>query len=370
MFIIKPITYFYLYPSSQPSGNKLQQFHHNTHHIFTMTSLKNVVNLLLMYSMVFAMTPFTCSIKNGTPVFSKRRKGFFYLLGMLLIISLVEVSIVYREFLTPSSYNNNTAGFVPNAVTEISHNVNILTIVLYICVTNFYTEATINFMNSIKKIENNMKKIGLNVSYRSSYRIQYVLLSVMLVKLVAQIASHFVDGGDIAHFGARNVHLFVIHVIAMQWVTFINMLTVQFEGINELLKTMKYRQCFVVEDFQEAVKIPVTYIIRECSVIYGQLCDLSRSINKAYVWQILFIVPANFITILSNTFYTCKMMEGRIPVSVQTITLDVICLISLFEFVLPCVYCKEEADKFVQILNKVDFKLNRNAEIEDIVSIE
>lgn len=244
--------------------------------------------------------------------------------------------------------------------------------VIYLIATNLSTKNIANFMNAINDVGDQMEEIGWKKDYRKLFIIQRVWLYFTAFKGILETAMFTFDEppswSQLLESIVFNVPLSLAHIMAIHWITYVGLLMLHFQGLNEILKALKYRQCFVIEDLKETHKLPIAFVLKQCSLIYNELCRQSININNAYAWQFLYLMPGVFVVVMNNTFEILRMLKQEVPFAVRPVIIDLIYLVTFLEFVMPCELCKTESYKFSNILNKVDLKITHSKEIEDVVS--
>lgn len=290
---------------------------------------------------------------------------------MMLMIIAVCFAIVYSQMNGAVKPAN---GLAATTIKFMTYNLKFPGFILYVLMTNFYTKKVVNFMNGIKEIDIDMMKMGCKIDYRKACVTSRICVAATIVKIILQFIAYYITEDPTSlkvfiEYVVLNFPLYVVHIIACYWLLCVNLITLHFKYLNDILRSVKYRQCFVIEDFKIKEKLPLFENIKRCGILYDKLCQQSSNISDAFGWQILYILPAAFIIVIHNTFYILRMVRGDEIFSLKFIIIDILYFILFLEFVMPCVICKEESLKFEEILNKVDLILTKDTEdLEEAVS--
>lgn len=333
-----------------------------------MKRLQDVVKPTIITSEISSLASLKMDVIKEKPVFSKRKLRVVYIIRIIIAISVVLFAVVYGE----NKLEISGVGIVAKVIKLIAYNIKLPAMVIYLSATNFYAKNIANFMNALYNVAEQMEEIGWKKDYRKLFIIQRVWLYFTAFKAILETAMFTFD--EVPSWSlffdsvVFNVPLTLAHILAINWITYIGLLMLHFRGLNDILKTLKYRQCFVIEDLKATQKLPVAFILKQCSLIYNELCRQSININNAYAWQFLYLMPGVFVVVMNNTFEILRMLKQEIPFTVKPVIIDVLYLILFLEFVMPCEFCKTESYKFNNILNKVDLKITHSKETEDVVS--
>lgn len=335
-----------------------------------MKRLQDIMKPAIITSKISALASLKMEIVKEKAVFSKRKPTVLYVLHIIISISIVFSATIYGE----DRLQLSGVGIVAKVIKFITYNIKLPAMILYIMATNFHTKNIASFMNAINDVGDQMEEIGWKRNYRKLFIIQRVWLYFTAIKGILGTAMFTIDeplslSGFLDSI-VFNVPLSLTHIMAIHWITYIGLLILHFRGLNEILKTLKYRQCFVIEDLKATQKLPTAVVLKQCSLIYNELCRQSININNAYAWQFLYLMPGVFIVVMNNTFDILRMLKQEVPFSLKPVIIDFIYLVTFLEFVMPCELCKTESYKFSNILNKIDLKITHSKEIEDVVSIE
>lgn len=245
---------------------------------------------------------------------------------------------------------------------------------LYLFATYWNSCKMAEFMNNLKQIEVEMEQIDLNINFRRKYKLHILQIGFKLLEMVFSETCFiaFVSDGRFKQTASAAIYglpYMLTYLILIQWTSFVNLLTIYFESLNQLLKTLKYRQCFLIEDFMKVKRKPISEVIDGCGKIYDLLCDESKRLNSAYAWQILYLIPHFFLISLSSIYDVLLSFKNDTPIHSLILINGILCTLYIFEFVLPCALCKQEASRFSEILNTVDLKIRKNAELEGTVRL-
>lgn len=336
-----------------------------------MAALKDVVVPVVKLSYFCTLAPFVF-VKNGKRYGPIERRSF-YLIRLILLIILLETMYVNMALKIPTP-TKEINGIVITAVRFGVFYLMLLTFPIYLIATFLNSHKIADFMNNLQQIGLQMEEIGLRINFKRKYKLQmfqfFWKLFEMLLSFLCFVCE--VSDGSVAQFFGLvifSVPLIMTYVVLLQWATFVNLLGMHFNSLNQFLKALKYRQCFIIEDFSKVKRKPLIEVIEECGAIYDGLCDESKRLNEAYAWQILCLIPHYFLITLSNIYNALLSFKNDTPFSAKILMNGLLGGVYLLEFVLPCALCKEEANRFSEILNKVDLKLQKSPEIEDVVSV-
>lgn len=334
-----------------------------------MTNLKDMVSPIARFSYFCTLAPFVV-VKNKKE-FAPIGNRPFYLIRMIVKILLLEALYVQsQQYIEPPKQMNEVViGVIHLCVFYVMH----ISFPVYLIATFLNSWKIAEFMNNLKQITTQMGEIGLRLNYRRKYKLHLFRVACGVLQMFFSSACFIVevsngDAWQIIALVVFTLPFMMTYVILIQWMAFVSLLTMHFKSLNQFLKSLKYRQCFIVEDFPKIERKPLIEVIEECGSIYDKLCDEAKTLNEAYAWQILCLIPHYFLITLSNLYQVLLGFKNDTPFSWQVLINGALGAIYLLEFVVPCAVCKEEASRFSEILNKIDLKLQKNGEIEDVVS--
>lgn len=342
----------------------------NCHCSANMTALKDLVVPIVKLSHFCTLAPFVI-VKNAKS-YAPIRRCSLYLIRLIVLIILLETMYVQMALKIPTP-TKEINGIVITAVRFGVFYLMLLTFPIYLIATFLNSHKIANYMNNLKQIGVQMEAIGLRMNFRRKYKLHMLQIGWKLFEMLLSFLCFIceVSDGSVAQLLGLvifTVPLIMTYVVLLQWATFVSLLGMHFKGLNEFLKALKYRQCFIIEDFPKVKRKPLIEVIEECGAIYDRLCDESKRLNEAYAWQILCLIPHYFLITLSNIYNALLAFKNDTPFSAKILMNGLLGGLYLVEFVLPCALCKEEAGRFSEILNKVDLKLQKSPEIEDVVS--
>lgn len=337
-----------------------------------MTNLKSMVSLIVKISYVFTLAPFIFS-KNTHKQYIAVRKRVFYIIRIIILILVIEAFYirVAQQMVTPPKKLNS---IIISAVRFGVFYAILPGFPLYLIATYWNSTKMAEFMNNLKLIGMEMKEIGGKLNFRGKYRWHIIQIGFKFLEMAFSETCFIVFASDgsikqILSSAFYGIPYMLTYLILIQWTSFVNLLTMHFEALNQLLKSLKYRQCFVIEDFVKVKTKPIIEVIEGCGSIYDRLCDESKRLNESYAWQILFLIPHFFLITLSSLYEVLLSFKNDTPLPILLLMNGILCTLYIVEFVMPCAFCKQEASRFSEILNIVDLKLQKNDELEEIVGI-
>lgn len=315
------------------------------------------------------LTPFIFS-KNSHE-YAAVGKRPFYIIRIIILILFTEFlqSEVLKHAVVPPPKGLNRI-----IVATVRNSVPFLILIGFpLCTVATYWNSSkvAKFMNNLKQIGIDMEEIGFSVNFRRKYKWYIIQIGSKLFQMVSSVVCFLVYiNGSFKHtvFMALYCTPYMLNLlILIQWTSFVNLLTMHFKCLNEFLKTLKYRQCFMVEDFSEIRSKPVIVVIEGCGSIYDRLVDESRRLNEAYAWQIFYLIPHYFLLTLYNIYDALLSFKNDTPLPILILSNGLLSTVYILEFVIPCALCKEEASRFSDILNRVDLKLHKSTDLEELV---
>lgn len=335
-----------------------------------MTNLKDMVSPIIKLSYCCTLAPFIFS-KNSEKEYIAVGKRPFYvirLISLILFAELMQLEMLRRTVVSPpKGLDNIIIAVVHSAVPYLA----LIGFPLYLVATYWNTSKLAEFMNNLKQIGIDMKEIGFRMNFHKKYKWHIFQICFKLFQMVfGEICFLVHTNGSFKHTILMALYgmPYMLNIfISIQWTSFVNLLTMHFKCLNQLLKTLKYRQCFIIEDFTKIRSKPVIDMIEGCGLIYDRLCDESRKLNEAYAWQIFYLIPHYFLITISHIYDVLLSFKNDTPFPAFTLIIGILSIVYIFEFVIPCALCKEEASRFSEILNKVHFKLQKSAELEELV---
>lgn len=335
-----------------------------------MANIKDMVSPIVRISYFCTIAPFVI-VRNRKEYISVGSHPF-YLIRIIGLTVILEAMIIRESQQFADIVAQQVNGVIITTVRFGIFYAMLLGFPLYSFVTFLNSSKIADFMNNIKQIGSEMEEIGLRMNFKSKYRMHVFQIGCKLFEMFLGTVCfiHFVSDGTILNvvfLAFFSIPFMLTYMILIQWTSFVNLLTMHFASLNRFLKTLKYRQCFIVEDFPKVKRKPLIEVIEECGTIYDQLCDESKRLNEAYAWQILYLIPHYFLITLSSIYEVLVSFKNDTPFSEQKLINGLLGALYLLEFVVPCALCKEEAGRFSDILNKVDLKLQKSQEMEDVV---
>lgn len=337
-----------------------------------MTSLKDMVLPIIKLSCWCTLAPFIFS-KNPHKEYAAIGKRPFYIIRITILILFTE--FLQSEVLKRAVVSAPPKGLNRIIVATVRNSVPFLILIGFpLCTVATYWSSSklAEFMNNLKQIATDMEEIGFSINYRRKYKWYIFQICSKLLQMVSSVV------GFLVYINGSFKHTFIMALyctpymlnllILVQWTSFVNLLTMHFKCLNRFLKTLKYRQCFMVEDFSKARRKPVIVVIEGCAAIYDRLVDESRRLNEAYAWQIFYLIPHYFLLTLYNIYDALLSFKNDTPLPILVLSNGLLSTVYILEFIIPCALCKEEASRFSEILNRVDLKLHKSAELEELVS--
>lgn len=330
-----------------------------------------IIRPLSYVAEIFCIIPFSFDLsKNNVELFVPFHKSAFYYLRLLIILTTVIGSIVYKQVVV-SIYDSKSA--IGNGVEFAHYNCRLIGTVCCVLSINYRNGHVISFMNSLIHLKKYMNDVGVNVNYKKISSLSYTTLLILFAKMIIMEIPYYInnfyeDFVGILDFIIFNLPLLLIHIISLQWILYLALLKVYIKSLNGVLKTLRYRQCWVINDFNKKPAISPVEILKKCGNIYSKLCIQSKIINKAFAWQFLLILPGFFIEIVLKSFNICQTIKNKTSVEAVTVISDIIHFLVVLEIVLPCVSVKEESLKVADTLAKIDINYENDADFEEVVS--
>ncbi|XP_017774646.1 PREDICTED: putative gustatory receptor 28b [Nicrophorus vespilloides] len=294
--------------------------------------------------------------------------SFFYYFRLAIILAVYIIVLVLREILkTPLT----SSGSIPTIVEVMDFYGRIPVTLMTMAILNISNWRLLEFYKGISNVNSQFVKMGFKLRY-NNYRSQVrIMLFLVLVKLVLQqLAFAFgrFDYSTLVHYAVDNINFVLLHLTNMIWASTVLLLKENFAFLNDVLRTLMYRQCWVIDDYVKIERPPIVNLLKRCAKLYDRLITLSKTLNSVFAWILIMNIPMIFVEIIYNTFSICQMAQGLKSLNAQTIIFDLLYLISFLEITIPCIYVKEEADKFVGRLNKVDLNLENSIELDNLMS--
>lgn len=339
-------------------------------------------NLLLVpvlnLSKIFAMCDLFVNKKNKNQFQRQQNRylNIFYYFRLICLISVIVFCVIYRQY-NKSIYN--TTGVITVSVQFTYYNCRIPIVIICLICTNVNSKQIEEFLNRFNKIDDTFRKYNCPTDYKNVKTITRILFVWFFVKIFIQHVPYFVDGfnwdtNDILDYFVMNLPMIVMYILTLQWSIYLHILRINFITLNSVMKSLKFNKCWVVNDYisvynkSRTASGNVSDIIRKTGCLYDSLCMQGDRLNRAYAWQILFIVPALFIMIIYSSFDVCQMIKEKEEFDGTTIVFDIMYFITFLELILPCVFAKEIADKFVDSLHSIDINFEHGHDLEEIVN--
>lgn len=195
----------------------------------------------------------------------RKKCTILYALKIFVLIAAVSFSAIYCQITVTA----NVEGIIPIIMHYIMYNIKSIALFLYLIAGNFYLKPTLTFLNAFSEIDEDMRDLGCKINYKNLHVVQYVYMAYILVKINVQMIVYNV-GEPFSLITLTNCIVFTVplnmaHTISFQWFTGIGLVTLHFRELNELIKSVKYRHCFVVEDLQQKRELPTRIVIKRLS---------------------------------------------------------------------------------------------------------
>lgn len=151
----------------------------------------------------------------------------------------------------------------------------------------------------------------------------------------------------------------VIVVATVQWITYQHVLKRHIRLMNNYLHTLRYSSLSFKESMLE--------IAENSYKLYNQIVRQADNLNKAYGWQMLFIVPLILIMLLYDIYLLSKIGVSHLEYSFHVIHEVVIGFFLLMLIVVPSYMTEQESKKFFRILRNIDMNIQEDPMFEEIV---
>lgn len=336
-----------------------------------MINLKSMVSPIVKLSYCCSLAPFLLS-KNTHKEYTAIKKRPLYIIRIIILIvvtAIIHYKVLKETSIFPKELNNLI-------ITIVRYGIFFAILIgfpLYLIATYWNSQKMSDFINNLKQIGMEMEKIGLTMNFQRKYKWLIIQIYFKIFQMIISVLCFVVFNSD-GNF--KQTTLMIVYsipfmltlLISIQWTSFVNLLTMHFKYLNQLLKTLKYRQCFVLEDFTKIRAQSVIKIVQNCGLLYDSLCDESKRLNVAYEWQILYLIPHYFLITLACVYQVLLSFKNDTPLPILLLINGILGAVYILEFVIPCTLCKQEANRFSEILNKVAAKLQKTVELEELVS--
>lgn len=193
---------------------------------------------------------------------------------------------------------------------------------IILILTYFYqyytTKGLTKSMNTLMNIESKLKQNGASLIFHRKKQFYMVALCVFAIDMCLKSYDTFylayeslVPFHGVYEHIIRYSFITFMDLIILQWICFMELIKLYFEELIRIIKRIKHKQCWVVEDFNKQSKYHQRSenIIKDIAVIYDQLYVIAKRINLAYSMPFLLIVPICFVITTVTIFSLCKIIK-------------------------------------------------------------
>lgn len=325
-----------------------------------------ILKPLLIISEIFCLIPFYFESNNCCKRF---RKSIFYYIRMVLIVSVLLITILYKQIST-TAYGSTAA--IGNAVKFVHFNGHLIVAICSIVLTNFYNMEFVNFMNVLLDLEGKLSKLGFKIEYNKLSPLSFIIILIVIIQIVIIEIPYFVEAYynhilNILIFFIFCLPLLLIQIMSLQWIFYMLLLNLYLKALNKIVKTIKFQQCWIIDDLVKNSVDPPNKTIKTCGFIYSKLCSNSKAINSVFSVQFLLLLPVFFIEIVLKSFYICQAIKKDSSIDLVLIISDVIHFIIVLELVIPCFIVKQKSKKFIDNLTMLNLE-NSDEKFEELVN--
>lgn len=226
----------------------------------------------------------------------------------------------------------------------------------------FMTKSLTTSMKMLLCIESRLRQNGCSLSFQNKRKFMVAAILTFSTDIFLKTYDTFylayenlVPFHGIYEHIVRYIFIHFMDLIILQWICFMELLKLYLTELIYVVKNMKIKQCWVVEDF----KIPRKYnqkfdnILKDISKIYDQIYTVSKDINLAFSVPFLLIIPICFIIATVTIFSLCKIIKREDKINPFMTIAYMSYMIRMMAIILPPLKVTDTAKKFIAKLHCV-----------------
>lgn len=131
---------------------------------------------------------------------------------------------------------------------------------------NFRIKPAAIIVARLNTVNEAMTRIGPGVDFNKLHHYARKYTALAIAKILVLVLAAFIDDRmsfrlliDLIAYG---LPVYTSHLVVLQWSCAVHTITLHFNELNNILKSLKYRHCFVVEDFRCKQKVSASTAIK------------------------------------------------------------------------------------------------------------